>query len=315
MPEAAAPTTETKEAPLATTVNGAATPEKKEGAEPTLNERRAELKEIARAEQAKLQVRNREKAQIAELQRQLEEQKGLTKSSDAELAEYRQWKELAAKDRVGAFKKLNGDAKELAEDILRSGTPDEKIAALSRELVEMRKRDADREEELKKERAELTRRETVANARKQMVSAFEADKSSLPLLSKLTKGDTTRIEREYMITWRLAELDPEANKLLHTFTDKQIFEATEARLVQQKEDLTAEDKGATVEGKADSGTARQGTEGGNSSAKTLTNSQAGERAASGGDDDLDRKKGESLTEWDKRINSILIDRLRKGNAR
>ena len=223
-------------------------------------------------------------------------------------------------DALGVISKRGIKARDIAERIVKEGTPDARIEALERELRERDDRDAKRQKELEDQLTARQQREQYDAARKQLHATFSEMKEKLPILSRLCTTES-RIEREYMAAWQTIQSDPEASK--QRWTDAEIFEAMEQAKVADRDAflegsdadvlekvLTNKRASVTTDGKASSGSVRQGIENASSSgAKTLTNGQSAARVTA--DEEFDIRPGETLAQADKRQNRELTERLRR----
>lgn len=267
----------------------------------TLAEERAELAQIAETSRQRRAARMREQEEA----RTLREENARLKS---ETAQWNEWRDLAGKDRIAAAKRLGIDPKALAEDIVRSGTPEEKLAEFDRRLRESE----EARQKLEQQQAERLRASELSRAqleaRERLIGTWDEAKADLPMLAKVVKDDPERMLREYMVVYRMIQHDPETAPYVHTYTDREILDAANARLDSLLKDLSGDaQNGAAVQ----SGTSRQGKQAGSSGAKTLSNDAASERASGAPSDELDRKPGESFQQWDRRQNAILAKRLKE----
>jgi hypothetical protein len=294
---------------------GGSTPGAGSAAEPTLKDRSAELRQVARQEQAKLRARETERAERVALEAR-------AKAAEEKAARLDALEERLGKDPMGILSERGVKARDIAERIVKEGTPDAKLEELNAKIAAWEaKQEADRTA-AQRRADELQRQEIVSQARKQLHSTFTEMKDKLPILSRLCTTEA-RIEREYMAAWTAIQSDPEAAAA--TWTDAEIFEAMEQAKAADREAylegsdadvletvLTKKRASVTTDGKPSTGSTRQATESaGSSSAKTLTNGQAASRT-SAEDDELARKPGETLAQWDKRQDAVFAKRLREG---
>jgi hypothetical protein len=283
-------------------------------AEPTLKDRSAELRQVARQEQAKLKARETERAERVALEARV-------KAAEERAAKLDALEERLGKDPMGILAERGVRARDIAERVVKEGTPDAKLEELSakyQKLVEERERE---KQELEAKVTAEQQRAQYESARKRLHETFDSMKEKLPLLARLCTTEA-RTEREYMAAWNAIQSDPEARGL--NWKDEEIFEAMEQAKAGDRDAylegsdadvlesvLTKKRTYATVSEKASPGGARQGSESASSSsARTLTNGQAASKV-SADDDELAHRKGESLEAWSKRQDKILAERLRQ----
>jgi hypothetical protein len=313
------PTTDTtaKPAPAANGATpgaaGGSPPGADSAAEPTLKDRSAELRNVARQEQAKLRARESERAERVALEARV-------KAAEERAAKLDALEERLSKDAMGVLSERGVKARDIAERIVKEGTQDAKLDELSAKYQALVAEREKEREELKAKVAEEERRRAYDGARKQLHTTFTEMKEKLPLLSRLCTTEA-RVEREYMAAWQAIQADPEGRAT--QWTDAEIFTAMESAKALDREAflegsdadvletvLTKKRASATVDGKVSTGSVRQGSENASSSgAKTLTNSQAAARVTA--DEGFDIRQGETLAQADKRQNAMLTDRLRR----
>ena len=283
-------------------------------AEPTLKERSAELRQIAKQEEAKLRNREKERAERVALEARV-------RDAEAKAAKLAELEERLGKDPLGILNERGVKARDIAERVVKEGTPDAKLEELSakyQRLVE--EREAERKA-MEAKVAEEQRRAQYEAARKQLHTTFEGMKEKLPILSRLCTTPA-RIEREYMSAWNAIQSDPEASQ--YTYTDAEIFQAMEDQKALDRDAfldgsdadvlekvLTSKRASATSTEKASPGGVRQASENASSSsAKTLTNGQAAARASTE-DDEFARRKGETIQQWDRRTAPLYAKKLQE----
>lgn len=215
------------ETPAAETTEAApaASTEKKP---PTLAERREKLRAAAETVKGDRKARQRDAEALANLQRQIDAERtraaeAARRAEDAE----RRSKELDAElaDPLSFLHKRGIAAKDIADRVLKDGTPEAANEEIKRKLAAL-------EESTKKDREEYERRVQEAEkraqfeaARRELFGTFDRRKGDLPLLAKLCDSPAA-LEREYMSAWRAIQSDPDARR--HQYSDEEILESIEA---------------------------------------------------------------------------------------
>lgn len=274
---------------------------------------RATLAEIAQSYSRDRSARQGDRSKLATMETELASLRAKQEASDRELGEYREFRQLAGKDKIAAAKRLGIDAKDLAETIVRDGTPDAKIAALDAELkAEKEARAKDREEQ-QAERQRRSAEEGREAALNRVYAAFDENAETWEALADVVtddegKVDQASIRREYMATYLLARHseDPAIRAHADKFTDREILEATNARLEMLAERrLTGKSKRAGVTAAAPTPAPGKDKSGGSRRGKTLSNSLASEGASSWKPKNWDKLP-------DREQNKILAQRIEAG---
>jgi hypothetical protein len=304
--------------PGATPSSGAAIPGADSAApspEPTLADRKAALSTRTREVVAQRRAREQESARIANLEARTHAAEQARQAAEARIQEWE--KELA--DPLAFLERRGVKATDIGERIIKSGTPDEKIAQAMEAAKKAEAANRQLRQELEQRDQRVAAERQYLTAKRQLEDAIDAAKTTLPILSKLP-GE--RRIAEYMHTFQLAQESPESRGI--AFTDAELLEATEARLRAGAEEqlewlddalvethLTKRKGAAIVDGKATDASQASPAAGKTADAaqssragKTLTTALASSSSGGWKPDNWDKLP-------DKKQNELLIERIRK----
>lgn len=147
----------------------------------------------------------------------------------------------------------------LAEQVAKEDTPDAKVEALQKALVELGEKNERKIAELQaqydqaiKEAAERETKAAMqaqnARMRAEFLECVEKNKDKWPHLMKATKGVTERVIREFMITFEDVKADPKTGPYIADYSNEELLDATNMRL--REMGVYVDDKPAVVAGKA-----------------------------------------------------------------
>lgn len=210
--------------------------------------------------------------------------------------------ELARRD---PYKFLGKSARELAEDVIREGTPEAKEAAIQAEIRAEREARERLEKELRDRDAAGQAERNRQQALRQLHTAWDAVKERCPALAKAVGEDEDALVEEYLIVYEKALKDPDTRDYAKAgrYTDEEYLHAANERIA--KRYLRDGAISPSVNGDASSG--HSASQAG-SSARTLTNGAAAEKASSWKPANFER-----LPEQEQ--NRLLAEALDKGLLR
>ena len=222
--------------------------------QPTTEDKKAESKAKRDALRALADASTQKFTEAQELRKSREK-------ADGEIASMRAEMEKLAKDAAEARAEL-GRAKEkpldwiqgqgvklraLAEAVAKGDTPDAKVEALQKSLVELEERNTQKiaalQEQYQKALKETAEKEAKAamearnaQARRDFLDAWEGGRGEWDYLREATGGDTQRLIEEFMVTYNDVKANPETGPFVDEYSNKELLAATNARIRRRAEE-------------------------------------------------------------------------------